>query len=220
MFQPGILPPFLMSYGNGNQFIVDWTRVRKWVGADPVAVVGPVTGLNTQWTGAVSSDWNNIANWTAGVPGEWSSMIVPVASNPPILAGSLTISPGTSLSVEAGGALTVTGDLTATGPVTIGSTLTSSGSIIVNGNATGNITYNRQLQPGPDPTRNWHLVSIPVSNNSDANTAKVSAAYEWAELTGTWAATDITLTQPGHGVNIRQTTDSDGLISFHRSAAE
>lgn len=30
------LPPFLMSYGNGNQFIADWTRVRKWIGQDPL----------------------------------------------------------------------------------------------------------------------------------------------------------------------------------------
>jgi len=28
------LPLFLMSYGNTNRFIVDWTRVRKWAGAD------------------------------------------------------------------------------------------------------------------------------------------------------------------------------------------
>jgi len=34
------LPPFLMSYGNGNQFVVDWTRVRKWAGVDPSTLVG------------------------------------------------------------------------------------------------------------------------------------------------------------------------------------
>ncbi len=36
----GNLPPFLMSYGAGNQIIVDWTRVRKWAGSDPNAIVG------------------------------------------------------------------------------------------------------------------------------------------------------------------------------------
>ncbi|MEA3439395.1 MAG: DUF2341 domain-containing protein [Chloroflexota bacterium] len=34
------LPAFLMSYGNGNQFIVDWIRARKYCGADATATVG------------------------------------------------------------------------------------------------------------------------------------------------------------------------------------
>ncbi len=33
------IPPFLMSYGNGNQFVVDWTRVRKWIGQDPTTSI-------------------------------------------------------------------------------------------------------------------------------------------------------------------------------------
>jgi hypothetical protein len=34
------LPPFLMSYGINNQFVVDWTRVRKWIGTDPEVLIG------------------------------------------------------------------------------------------------------------------------------------------------------------------------------------
>ncbi len=34
------LPPFLMSYGTNNNFIVDWTRVRKWIGTDPSIMIG------------------------------------------------------------------------------------------------------------------------------------------------------------------------------------
>ena len=34
------LPAFLMSYGSGNQFIVDWIRVRHYCGADPTVTVG------------------------------------------------------------------------------------------------------------------------------------------------------------------------------------
>ncbi|MEA3439393.1 MAG: hypothetical protein U9R58_03845, partial [Chloroflexota bacterium] len=33
------LPAFLMSYGSGNQFIIDWIRVRKWCGAEAVTDV-------------------------------------------------------------------------------------------------------------------------------------------------------------------------------------
>ncbi len=34
------LPPFLMSYGTGNQFVLDWTRVRKFASTDPSISVG------------------------------------------------------------------------------------------------------------------------------------------------------------------------------------
>ena len=33
------LPLFLMSFGTGNQFVADWTRVRKWAGIDPMTYV-------------------------------------------------------------------------------------------------------------------------------------------------------------------------------------
>ncbi len=33
------LPPFLMAYGDGSEFIVDWTRIRKWAGAEAVVSV-------------------------------------------------------------------------------------------------------------------------------------------------------------------------------------
>ena len=39
-----ILPPFHMSYGNTNQFITDWTRVRKWAGSELTATVGNEQG--------------------------------------------------------------------------------------------------------------------------------------------------------------------------------
>ena len=34
------LPAFLMSYGSGNQFLVDWIRIRHYCGADATATVG------------------------------------------------------------------------------------------------------------------------------------------------------------------------------------
>ena len=34
------LPQFLMSYGNTNQFVVDWTIVRKYIATEPTATVG------------------------------------------------------------------------------------------------------------------------------------------------------------------------------------
>jgi hypothetical protein len=51
------LSPFLMSYGSTNDFVVDWTRVRKWAGADPSTVVG-----NEETLRPLSTDRNNAAN--------------------------------------------------------------------------------------------------------------------------------------------------------------
>ncbi len=39
------LAPFLMSYGPNNNFVVDWVRVRKWFGADPVVIIGEESGM-------------------------------------------------------------------------------------------------------------------------------------------------------------------------------
>jgi hypothetical protein len=212
------LRPFLMSYGvvseEHNDFIVDWTRVRKWAGSDPVPVAGSEESLTTQWTGSVSSDWGTAGNWTSGIPAEWSIINIQGTANAPVLDGSLAIGSTASLILNPGGALTVNGDLNNNGLLTIGSTLTSSGSLIVTGASTGNITYNRQLKPGPDATRNWHLISAPVQNNSETNATKISAVYQWSETTGAWNTTSITSSLPGHGYNIRQTAGSDGLISF------
>ncbi len=208
------LSPFLMSYGNTNQFIVDWTRVRKWAGSDPVTTLGAEGSLTTQWTGSVSRDWATAGNWTSGVPSSWNKITIPAATNSPLLNGSLTIGSTASLTLNSGGALTVNGDLNNNGLLTIGSTLTSSGSLIVNGTSTGNITYNRQLKPGSDAASDWHLVSAPVQNNTETNAAKISAVYQWSETPGTWNTTSITSSLPGHGYNLRQTAGSDGLITF------
>jgi hypothetical protein len=61
------MPQFLMSFGNTNDFIVDWTRIRKWAGSDPVSTVGSEEHHTTVWTGLISNDWNDPGNWTAGV---------------------------------------------------------------------------------------------------------------------------------------------------------
>jgi hypothetical protein len=59
--------------------------------------------------------------------------------------------------VHAGGEVAVI----AGGDVTIDSDATHSGSFIVSGSTTGNITYKRYID-----VANWHLVSAPVTNQS------------------------------------------------------
>ena len=208
------LQPFIMSYGLANNSVIDWIRVRQWASADPFSTPGNEESLTTQWTGSISSDWGTAGNWTAGAPAGWSIITIPGTTTPPVLNGPLTISPTASLIVDSGGALTVNGDLNNSGLLTINSTLTSSGSLIVSGTSTGNITYNRQLKPGAAAERDWHLAASPVTANSAANSGKISAVYQWAELSGIWSATGITSVIAGHGYNIRQETVSDGGIAF------
>jgi len=208
------LQPFLMAYGTNNQFIVDWTRVRKWAGFDPVTSLGGEESLNTRWTGSVSNDWGAPGNWSAGVPEEWSLIDIQSATNSPLFSGLLEIGPTASMTVEPGGALTISGDLTNAGLVTVSSTMALSGSLIISGNSTGSITYNRQLKVGSDEGSDWHLAAPPVISNSEANTGKITAVYQWSEPAGAWTTTDIISVLPGQGYNIRQEATSDGVISF------
>ena len=189
-------------------------EVRKWAGSDPVVTTGTEENLTTQWTGSVSSDWGTAGNWTAGVPAEWSVVDIHGAANLPVVNGSLSVGSTASLTIDSDGALTINGDLNNNGALTISSSLTSSGSLIVSGASTGNITYNRQLKPGSDATRDWHLAAPPVATNSNANTGKISTVYQWSEPTGTWTTTGITSAVAGRGYNVRQETASDGVISF------
>lgn len=213
-----LLYPFLISYTSSglgdNYFVIDWTRVRKWAGYDPVVITGSEEDLNSVWTGAVSRDWNSPGNWTSGVPQSYNLITIPTAVNIPLFNGSLYLNTTNSLTIDAGGGLTVTGDLNSLGRITIGSTIASSGSLIVNGTATGDITYNRQLQPGDNNAANWHLAAPPVTANSNANTGKITTVYQWSEPTGTWTTAGITSAVSGRGYNIRQEPGSDGVISF------
>lgn len=210
----GSLPVFLMSYGNGNRVNVDWTRVRKWAGSDPVATVGTEEHHTTIWTGLVSNDWNDPGNWTAGVPGTGSVISVPGGTGATLFDGALTIGPLSEMQLEPGGAVTITGDFDNSGIVSIGSTLASSGSLIVNGTASGNITYNRQLLPGVNSAADWHLAAPPVTANSNTNIGKITTVYQWSEPTGTWTIAGITSAVAGRGYNIRQDEASDGVIAF------
>ncbi len=211
------IPPYIDSYGYDNDVIVDWFRIRKWAGSDLVTVVGPGL-LNGQqlfeWTGDLTTDWNTTGNWNPNsLPGSTDYITIPDVTNDPI-SSDLTIGSSSSLNIEAGGALTVNGNLVNSGTLTIQSSgLTSSGSLIVTGTSTGNVTYNRQMRTEANDG-DYHYFSSPVASNSATNSTKVSAVWQWNEVTGGWSTLNITSLQSGIGYNLDQTTESDGLISF------
>ena len=60
----------------------------------------------TTWTGAISTDWLNAGNWTAGVPDQNLAAIIAPAANQPLVA---SLAACRHLTVQANTALTVTG---------------------------------------------------------------------------------------------------------------
>lgn len=94
-----------------------------------------------------------------------------------------TVAGAINYNVSSGSALTVEGDLPASGTMTINSDATSSGSLIVNGAYTGNIIYNRQLNPVY-----YHYYSSPVVSGTFPTTGTV---WAYNEVTGTWDITTV-----------------------------
>jgi N-acetylneuraminic acid mutarotase len=168
---------------------VDNVRIRKWVGADPLTIVGiEQSGLANHWIGSVSSDWNTTGNWSSGVvPDPGDDIAIFDGTFYPILTGSVACQ---SLTIEPLASLTITntGTLT-TGAVTINSAgILNSGSLIVNGTLTTGsgavpITYNRYTT---NDSR-WHYLSSPVSSA----TLPSGTFYRYDEIIGDWVETSV-----------------------------
>ena len=210
----GNLAPFLMSFGNTNQFIVDWTRVRKWAVSAPTPTEVSEESLITQWTGSVSSDWGATGNWTSGVPAEWSMVTIQDAINDPkittdiVTCNNLVIDPLATLTIETGGTLTVSGSLTINSSDT-----QTNGSLVNLGTVSGTVIYNRHLLTkagGGD----FQLTSSPVVNNTSDNIDDIMRAKEWDEVAGGWITGSMTLLTSGRGYNLKQTDLSDGIVTF------
>ncbi|MBD2766652.1 T9SS type A sorting domain-containing protein [Hymenobacter sp. BT664] len=87
-----------------------------------------------QWTGAVSTDYTNPANWNNNtVPGRTDNVTIPggvvnfPVLNVPAAANSFTVADGASMTVAAGGALSLSGNLTNNGIVSGAGTLLATG---------------------------------------------------------------------------------------------
>ena len=107
--------------GNTAQF--DDIRVRKYAATEPLGSISTTEESPGQWTGASSDDWSIAGNWSSGVPGPCSIVTIPSAPiNQPRVTGttpfeclSLGINDGSVVTVDAGAALTVIGNLSNSG---------------------------------------------------------------------------------------------------------
>ena len=190
----------------GSTQYIDNARVRKWVGFDPLTVVGiEQNGPLNYWTGMTSTDWNTPTNWSSGsVPVLSSNIAIFNASNYPIITASqsvscnnITIEPSARVTIETGGTLTVGGTLTinSVGPA-------NSGSLVVNGTLTtaGAVTYNRYMPLGSA----WHYVSSPLSLTTDPS----GSFWAWDEAAGDWSPGTIARPLSGRGYTVRAYGDN------------
>lgn len=202
------LVPFLMAYGSGNDFYVDWTRVRKWAGAEPeVRVV-------TEWTGGSGPEWTVASNWISGfVPGASNNVVIQNVSTHPEISGAvvcndLMMEPLARITVNSGGSVTAGGKIT----INTSSTL-ANGSLVNLGTVNGTVIFNRYLLPkasGGD----FQLASSPVSGNTEPNTDDILRAKAYDEVAGLWTSGDMLALTPGRGYNLKQTDTGDGVVTF------
>ena len=201
--------PGAVDMGDGGQV---FGRMLSTKGA--VSVYGTVASSMSEWIKTISNKWNT--------PGNWSSNAIPASyNNVNITTGTSVVSSTTSASCNN---LTVNG-----GSLTINSDDLSSGSLIVAGTASGNITYDRFVSAGQ-----WHIISAPVGNqsidnflanpsNSIAFKDSVYAMTTYDENLGRWnsfySATGNGLFEVGKGYLVGRSTTA-GLLSFTGTIAD
>ena len=107
-----------VNYSNSNTAALQLTNIPSaWYGYQYRCITGGVNSnvfvlkVSNRWSGAVSTDWSNPANWNCGsVPDANTDVVISsgtVIINTNVTIRSLTISPGASLTVAAGFTLTV-----------------------------------------------------------------------------------------------------------------
>jgi len=151
-----------------------------------------VTPQTLTWTGNISSDWSNHANWSPNVlPSAVNNIHIPDVANDPLINNQLLINPavcndlnietGAVLTIASGNALTVNGTLSNPGGNT-SLLILSGGSLIENSGAAA--TVQRAIG-----ANEWHFISPPVSN---AQSAQLTGRYLQKFDETTYSYSDIT----------------------------
>jgi hypothetical protein len=182
----------------------------------------------TTWTGNTDSDWTDTSNWSNGLPTSSIDVKIPETTNNPIINSTVTlanisIEKDAALTVNETGALTIDENSTNEGTFTINSTLANSGSLILKGTSTGNITYNRAVSD------RWYSVSSPVLNEMYDNDWVAANSIQLGTLntnargiatynndTGNWQymqADDVSSFAKGKGFSIKRTAAGNHIFS-------
>ncbi|CAL2086585.1 T9SS type A sorting domain-containing protein [Tenacibaculum sp. 190524A05c] len=121
------------------------------------------------WTGNSSTLWGITSNWSdLAIPDATKNVTVQDVTNDPVLnSGSyvvndLIINSGADLSIDTDGRLNVNGDLTNNGSISLTASASDSGVFIVDGSATGQVTF----QQNGLTANEWTVITAPVSGQS------------------------------------------------------
>jgi len=193
-----------LTYSVPTTTLYEWGRsdastIEKWVKISNVEIANFPTSEGTLkntlsasevttyiWDGSESSDWATLKNWTpVGSPSDVSNVNIPdVANNNDPEIGFTGIASCNDLTLVGDATLTVKSDATGTG------------SLIVEGTATRDVTVERYLTKGK-----WHYISEPVNDTRVFNEflgltagtdADIDQFYWWDEdgidggYTGIW----------------------------------
>ncbi len=143
------------------------------------------------WTGAVSTDWNEPGNWSTGaVPSPNDNVVIkPVANMPAInnhvsLRG-LYVEPTTTLTVLPNASLTMNGDWVNEGTCILKADASGFGTLIDNGTISGDGIFDIEMYVTPNQ---WHLFGNPTQNPDPTLTGAWvkgfnETANEWEFLT-------------------------------------
>lgn len=168
-----------------------------------VSSLGTANLTHFYWDGSLNADWSNTSNWATGeLPEEDANVFIPNVENKPVINSSTHA---------------VIQDLdTSNAGLTI-----NDGSLLVNGSATGNITYSRNLT-----TSNWYLIGAPLngitfndsyvsSNSIDSGTDNNLGIASYSTASDSWDYLQIGETMnPIAGQGFAFKRASSGLIEF------
>lgn len=157
-----------------------WTSSEWTISSGAVADMTPGTHGNCiTWNGKSSSAWSTVGNWVGGsTPTSNKNIILPAGvSNTLAIDGTaaspnecnnLTIASGDALTIPAGKALTVSGNLinnnSDNSGLIIQSDATGNGSLIVDGSVTGDAKVYRYIAKFTGDDNGWHEIGCPVAS--------------------------------------------------------
>ncbi len=164
------------------------------------------------WTGSSTTDWNTSGNWDGGiVPIVGYNVTIPNLDNDPVI-GSTQPADCNNLTVESEATLSIE------------STVAGTGSLIVGGTSSGNVTMQRYVTGNK-----WHYVSAPLVGQDINGTFMTSNSiyspnsganynfYHWDEPSNYWIIYGDALfseTQFGIAKGYALTTSTDKALSF------
>ncbi len=185
------------------------------INIDDIAITDYGTISTLRWTGTVSDNWAIAENWAGEItPGTNSDVEIPNVANKPMCSKdvsikSLIIKNGTVLTLNAGVALTVTGNCSLEGAncmvLKSPNSRGASASFICNGNISGDgtIMVERFIPKYLGETDGWHFISSPVDHPLISDSFKPiqnDDFYAYRESDNLW---------------INQKLGSNNLVSFN-----